>query len=99
MSKGLSAKNISSLAKNSSKPLDGLGDVKVSMKVALETAEEFVGKNFSKVVDKTGYTRYISADGKFIARIGWKRGNQRYELNLEKWENGVRLNNFHIVIE
>lgn len=94
----VSAKNLASLGKNN-KGNSGLTDAYITKNKALDTAKEYVGKNYSTVVDRNGYTRYISEDGKYVARYGYKQGNQQYELNLEIWENGIVISNYHMVVK
>ena len=76
-----------------------LTDVYITKKKALDTIKEYVGKNYSTIVDENRYTRYISKDGKAVARYRYKKGTQQYELNLEIWSNGKVISNYHIVVK
>ncbi|WFR65732.1 hypothetical protein P9222_14715 [Paenibacillus amylolyticus] len=73
----------------------GLEGSYISKNTALFTAVEFVGPGYTKGTAANGYTTYVSKDGRYVARYGYKK-HGGLELNLED----TRTNgNFHISVK
>jgi hypothetical protein len=73
----------------------GLEGGYISKSTAQLTAVEFVGKGYSKGTASNGYTTYVSSDGRYVARYGYKKDGS-LELNLEDTQTG---GNFHIKVQ
>ncbi len=90
---GLSATTLATMGKTS-KGVAGLEDAYISKDKVLDTVKEFVGEDYSKGVAKNGYTTYVSKNGNYVARYGYKKDGS-LELNLENDIGG----NFHIEVK
>ncbi len=88
----LSAKTLATMGKTN-KGIAGLEDAYISKNKVLDTVKEFLGEGYSTGVTKNGYTTYVSKDGKYVARYGYKKDGS-LELNLENNLGG----NFHIEV-
>ena len=67
----------------------------ITKSTAQTAATEFVGKGYTKGTASNGYTTYVSSDGRYVARYGFKK-NGGLELNLEDTQTG---GNFHIKVK
>lgn len=90
----LSATTLATMGKVNTKNA-GLENSYISKKTALATAIEFVGSGYTKGTAANGYTTYISKDGRYVARYGYKK-HGGLELNLE---NTRTEGNFHISVK
>ncbi|MNN00153.1 hypothetical protein D3C81_1127370 [compost metagenome] len=89
----LSAKTLATMGKTS-KGITGLADEYVTKDKVMGIIKEFLGSGYSTGIAKNGYTTYVSKDGKFVARYGYKKDGS-LELNLENNMGG----NFHIKVK
>lgn len=90
----LSPKTLSTMGRTNTGN-SGLEGSYISKNTAMSTATEFVGEGYTKGIGSNGYTTFVSSDGRYVARYGYKR-NGSLELNLEDTHSG---GNFHIKVK
>ncbi|WP_339783493.1 polymorphic toxin-type HINT domain-containing protein [Paenibacillus sp. FSL R7-0313] len=90
----LSARTLATMGKTNTK-IAGLEGSYISKNTALFTAVEFVGPGYTKGTAANGYTTYVSKDGRYVARYGYKK-HGGLELNLEDTRTD---GNFHISVK
>ncbi|MEF3311883.1 polymorphic toxin-type HINT domain-containing protein [Paenibacillus sp. GYB004] len=89
----LSATTLATMGKTN-RGIAGLEDAYISKDKVLDTVKEFVGEGYSMGVAQNGYTTYVSKNGNYVARYGYKKDGS-LELNLENDIGG----NFHIEVK